>query len=40
MAGEDLEDAQVVLVELVEPELRDDDHPDHARAEREGYREE
>ena len=32
MAGEHLEQSQVVLVELVETELRDDDHADHAGA--------
>ena len=37
VAGEHLEHAQVVLVELVEAELRDHDHADHARAERERH---
>ena len=32
VAGEHLEQAHVVLVELVDAELRDHDDPDHARA--------
>ena len=32
VAGEHLEQAQVVVVELIETELRDDDHADHAGA--------
>src|SRR6266571_3352307 len=36
MTGEYLEQTDVVLVELVQPELRDDDDADHACAEGEG----
>jgi len=39
VAGEDLEQANVVLVELVEPELRDDDHADDLRAVAQRHRE-